>query len=154
MRGRNWLMLAAVGIAGMALLTPWAVGVASPRANPFVRMAPCPDSPNCVSSLAAPTDSVHYSEPIVYTGDMAAAKARLLVVLSAMPRTTIIEDDGGYLHAEARSLIFRFVDDVEFQFDEANQTIHFRSAARLGRGDMGVNRNRMEEIRAAFTAAR
>lgn len=152
MRGRKRLMLATVGIAGVALLTQWAVGVASPPANPFVRMAPCPDSPNCVSSLAAPTDRVHYSEPLTYTGDMAAAKTHLLAVLSAMPRTTIVEDDGGYLHAEARSLIFRFVDDVEFQFDEANQTIHFRSAARLGRGDLGVNRKRMEEIRAAFAA--
>lgn len=154
MRRRNRLIVATVGIAGVALLTQLAVGMASPAANPFVRMAPCPDSPNCVSSLAAPTDSVHFSEPLTYTGDMAAAKTRLLAVLSARPRTTLVEDDGAYLRAEARSLIFRFVDDVEFQFDEANQTIHFRSAARLGYGDMGVNRKRMEEIRAAFAAAR
>jgi uncharacterized protein (DUF1499 family) len=45
------------------------------------------------------------------------------------------------------------VDDVEFVFDEGAKQIHFRSASRLGRKDFGVNRKRMEEIRAAFARA-
>jgi uncharacterized protein (DUF1499 family) len=39
------------------------------------------------------------------------------------------------------------VDDVEFRFDEATHTIHFRSAARSGHYDFGVNRKRMEDLR-------
>ena len=135
----------------MALLAQCAVG--APAASPdraFVRMAPCPESPNCVSTLADPSDSVHFSAPLTYPGSLADAKARLLAVVNAMPRTKIVEDDGDYLRVEYRSLIFRFVDDVEFQFDDGAKTVQFRSAARLGYGDMGINRKRMDEIRASF----
>ncbi len=62
----------------------------------------------------------------------------------------IIEEEDGYMHADAKSLIFRFVDDVEFFVDRDAKVIHFRSASRVGRGDLGVNRKRMEQIRQAF----
>ena len=64
-----------------------------------------------------------------------------------MPRAKLIEEDDSYLHFEFTSLLLRFVDDVEFLFDEESKTIHFRSASRVGYGDFGVNRRRMEEIR-------
>jgi uncharacterized protein (DUF1499 family) len=41
-----------------------------------------------------------------------------------------------------------FVDDVEFLLDEKARVIHVRSASRLGRKDFGVNRERIEAIRA------
>ena len=53
-----------------------------------------------------------------------------------------------YLHYEFTSLLLRFVDDVEFVFDDEAKTIHFRSASRTGYGDLGVNRARMEQVRA------
>ena len=46
---------------------------------------------------------------------------------------------------------FRFVDDVRFYFDEARHEIHFRSASRIGFGDLNANPRRMAAIRAAFT---
>jgi uncharacterized protein (DUF1499 family) len=55
-----------------------------------------------------------------------------------------------YIHAEFTSALFRFVDDVEFQIDAESGLIHFRSASRVGRSDLGVNRKRMESIRMAF----
>jgi uncharacterized protein (DUF1499 family) len=58
-----------------------------------------------------------------------------------------VEEDETYLHYECASLLLRFVDDVEFLFDEPGKTIHFRSASRVGYGDFGVNRRRMEDIR-------
>ena len=58
-----------------------------------------------------------------------------------------MEEDETYLHVEFTSRIFRFVDDVEFVFEDETKTIHFRSASRTGYSDFGVNRNRMEEIR-------
>jgi len=60
-------------------------------------------------------------------------------------------EEGDYLHAEARSLLFRFVDDVEFLFDADKQVIHVRSASRTGYSDLGVNRRRVERIRRAFS---
>jgi uncharacterized protein (DUF1499 family) len=59
----------------------------------------------------------------------------------------LVEEDETYLHYESTSLLLRFVDDVEFLFDDETKTIHFRSASRTGYGDLGVNRTRMEQVR-------
>lgn len=111
--------------------------------------APCPDSPNCVSTQA--TDETHAIAPYAFTGSAADAKTSLLAAIDAMPRTKIITETDTYLHVEFRSLIFRFVDDVEFFIDDASQTVQFRSASRVGHSDLGVNRKRMEEIRTKFS---
>jgi uncharacterized protein (DUF1499 family) len=110
----------------------------------------CPPTPNCVSTQAERTRQ--RMEPIPYTGPLSAARERMRRVLQSLPRTTIVEEGPDLLRAKARSLIFRFVDDVEIRFDDAAKLIHFRSAARLGRRDFGVNRQRMETVRQAFLA--
>ena len=124
-----------------------ATGTFDPQSG---RFAPCPDSPNCVSTQA--TDAEHGIEPYTFTGSAAAAKSVLLAAIDAMPRSKIVAETDDYLHVEFRSRIFRFVDDVEFFIDDAGKTVQFRSASRLGYSDMGVNRKRMEEIRAKFNA--
>lgn len=116
------------------------------------RLAPCPKTPNCVSTQA-PEGSSKRMDPIPYTGPLAQARQRMLQVLRDHPRTRIVQEDPDYLKAECRSRIFRFVDDVELLFDDGAKRIHFRSASRLGRKDFGVNRKRMETIRAAFLTA-
>jgi uncharacterized protein (DUF1499 family) len=75
------------------------------------------------------------------------AKAVLKTVIAGLPRTKLVEEDDTYLHYEFTSLLLRFVDDVEFLFDDETKTVHFRSASRTGYGDLGVNRRRMEDIR-------
>lgn len=111
------------------------------------RLAPCPSTPNCVSSQAPPSDAEHYVEPLRFDGPVDAAIARLVGVLEDMSRMEVITRTADYLHVEATSLIFRFVDDVEFLFVPEEGLIHCRSASRLGRSDLGVNRDRIEEIR-------
>ena len=85
-----------------------------------------------------------------YTGSVMDAKEKLVAIIKGQPRATIVTEQDTYLHIEYRSLIFRFVDDVEFYIDEAAHLIQFRSASRLGHSDMGVNRKRMEGIREQF----
>lgn len=68
-----------------------------------------------------------------------------------MPRTRVVTDESGYLHAECTSLVFRFVDDVEFWFDQRESLVHVRSASRIGHSDLGVNRRRIEHIRNQFS---
>nr|MBP7592461.1 DUF1499 domain-containing protein [Chloroflexota bacterium] len=46
--------------------------------------------------------------------------------------------------------VMQFIDDVEFYFDDTEGLIHFRSASRLGYGDGGTNRKRMEETRQMY----
>jgi uncharacterized protein (DUF1499 family) len=108
-------------------------------------LAPCPSSPNCVSTQAQ--DAGHAIAPFRYRKSRAEAKEALKEVVRSLPRTKLVEEDETYLRYESTSLLLRFVDDVEFLFDDEAKTIHFRSASRTGYGDLGVNRTRMEQVR-------
>ena len=116
------------------------------------QLAPCPDSPNCVSTQAPPDDGQHYAPPIPFTGDAKKAMRAISEAVEATPRSKVVTKDKRYLHAEVRSLVFRFTDDVEFYVDNTAKVIHFRSASRVGRGDMGVNRKRMDKLRGEIEA--
>jgi uncharacterized protein (DUF1499 family) len=112
------------------------------------RLAPPKATPNCVSSQAEPADEEHFIAPIAFKGDAPAAMAAVRAAVESMRDATVIRQDGGYLYAEYRTKIMRYVDDVEFLFDGKAGLIHVRSASRLGRRDFGVNRARVESIRA------
>jgi uncharacterized protein (DUF1499 family) len=112
------------------------------------RLMPCPRSPNCVSSYE--TDASHQTEPLTYTGPREKAMNAVLSILGAMPEASIITSGADYVHAEFRSQIFQFVDDVEFQFVKASPVIHIRSASRVGYSDLGANKKRVELIRTLF----
>ena len=114
-------------------------------------LAPCPNTPNCVSTLAE--DPEKKMDPIPYEGELEAARTLLLQILDSEPRVKLERRDERYVHAVFTSAIFRFKDDVEFLFDQERRLIHFRSASRVGRSDMGVNRERMERISARFAEA-
>ena len=110
------------------------------------RLAPCKRSPNCVSSQANPADQEHYIAPL--HGTMESVKH----AVRAFPRATIVKEEKDYLHAEFRTRLMRYVDDVEFFFD--GHVIHVRSCSRLGRRDFGVNRQRVETLRRLIEARR
>lgn len=112
------------------------------------RLTPCPDSPNCVSSLSK--DKRHSVEPLRYTGSMAEARQKLGDVIKTFSRSRIVKMEEDYLHAEFRSRILRFTDDTEFYFPQEERIIHVRSASRIGYSDLGVNRRRVEQIRSVF----
>jgi len=109
------------------------------------KLAPCPDTPNCVSSQS--NDSEHSIKPLPYV-----AIAEIKKVVENMERTTIIEESENYLYAEFKSKLMGFVDDVEFHKDDINQVVNVRSASRLGKSDLGVNRKRVEAIREKLEA--
>lgn len=109
----------------------------------------CPNSPNCVSSMAAESDEEHYIEPVPFE-DIQEARLKTLTVLMKNSKTNIITQDKNYIHAEYTTPIFRFVDDIEFYFDEENKLLHFRSASRLGYSDLGANRRRMEDFKKKY----
>ncbi len=113
-----------------------------------MKLAPCPDTPNCVSSQTDQADKL--LPPIPYTGSEESALNRITQILQQLPRTKIVEEKHNYVHAECRSFLFRFVDDVEFLIDDSEKLIHFRSAARVGYSDLGVNRKRMEGLARKF----
>jgi uncharacterized protein (DUF1499 family) len=112
------------------------------------RLSPCPQSPNCVSSLNK--DKSHQVEPLTYNTTLEEARERLISVINSMNRAEIVTVENNYLHVTFTSLLFRFVDDVEFFFEAGKKIIDVRSASRTGYYDLGVNRRRVEEIRKRF----
>ncbi|NJR69000.1 MAG: DUF1499 domain-containing protein [Synechococcales cyanobacterium CRU_2_2] len=116
------------------------------------KLAPVPSSPNCVSSQAAPADAEHYIEPLKFSGSGGEAIAQLRSILQTLERTEIITENPNYLYAEFTTKLMGYVDDVEFYADDATQTLHVRSASRLGKSDLGLNRKRLDAIRAKFSA--
>lgn len=112
------------------------------------RLAPCPASPNCVSSDAPPSDG-HYIAPLRVAGDPASTWQALIEHLQRLPRYTIVERRDDYLRAEARTRLLRFVDDVEFHLRADRGEIAMRSASRIGYSDLGANRRRLEAMREA-----
>lgn len=114
------------------------------------QLAGCPESPNCVCSHLTQVDKVHSIDPITYNSTPAEALAKLKSIVKAMPKTQIITESTNYFYAEFTSNLMGYVDDVEFLVYENPKVIHVRSASRLGKSDLGVNRKRVEEIRAKF----
>jgi uncharacterized protein (DUF1499 family) len=105
----------------------------------------CPDSPNCVSSLAK--NPKHHIEPFKLKKNHKTSWDIVQKTVGSLPRTKIVSADNTDIHAECRSMIFRFVDDLMLHLNPSNGIIHVRSASRTGYSDLGVNRRRVENLR-------
>ena len=134
------MLLAALFLSGCAGTKPDNLGVRNGK------LAPCPDSPNCVSSQA--TDPDQRIAPLAWSGEVIADIDR---AVSGMPGCRTLTKKENYLYAQCASRVFGFVDDVEFFIDRPTNLIHMRSAARLGYYDFGVNRNRLERMRSRLS---
>jgi uncharacterized protein (DUF1499 family) len=110
------------------------------------RLAPCPSSPNCVSSDNA--DPAHLIPPFQLAVPAPEAWRAVRAAVPELPRAKIITETENYLHAECSSAFFGFVDDLELHMRSSEGLIAIRSAARLGYSDLGVNRKRVEHLRA------
>jgi uncharacterized protein (DUF1499 family) len=114
------------------------------------QLARCPARPNCVCSQSR-TDR-HVIDPLAVPADMVNPMGQLLKILQQMPRVQLVSQEDHYLHLEVRTAWFRFVDDVEFYWDQQASCIHIRSASRIGYSDLGTNRRRVKRIRRLFEA--
>jgi uncharacterized protein (DUF1499 family) len=110
---------------------------------------------NSVSSQARlwPGDVAQAShiEPLsVPPGQGRAAMDRLAAGVSALPGTKVVKRTDDYLYAQCTTKWMKYVDDLEFWLEPSGTLIHVRSASRVGRKDFGVNRARVEALRAAL----
>ena len=104
-------------------------------------LASCPGTPNCVNSQS--NDEKAKIAPLP-----AVPISQIKAVVESMERTKVITETNDYLYAEFASKLMGFVDDVEFYLDNSAGVVHVRSASRMGQSDLGVNRARVEKIRA------
>lgn len=110
-------------------------------------LAPCPDSPNCVSSVDSREG--RRIAPLVAGSDAISARDNLLAVLDASTRVQWQAEGDNIIRAQFTSALFRFVDDVQFVIRE-DGTVDVRSASRVGYWDLGANRRRVEHLRDAL----
>ncbi|GGF16544.1 hypothetical protein GCM10010954_13940 [Halobacillus andaensis] len=107
-------------------------------------LAPCPKSPNCVSTQTDQKDK--RMEPLPFIINTKKTKDVVKSITQEMKRVEMQDEAENYLHLTFTSKVLRFKDDVEFYLDEESKFLHFRSASRMGYSDLGVNRKRMEEF--------
>lgn len=122
------------------------------------RLKPPAKTPNSVSSQALlypehPRRDFAQIDPLPLGGDGPATLARLRRIVESMPDAQVIKSDPDYLYAQFTTPLMKFVDDVEFWFDPAAGVVQVRSASRIGHGDRGLNRARIEAIRARLAQA-
>jgi uncharacterized protein (DUF1499 family) len=149
------IALAAIGAGQVGLLqgsAPTDLGVHNGR------LKPPSTTENSVTSQAAlypdhPQRAHADIAPLALRGDGPATIAKIRAVVEQMQGAKVIKSDADYLYAQFTTPLMKFVDDVEFWFDPEAQVVQVRSASRLGKGDLGANRKRIEAVRSALAAA-
>ena len=158
----KWLAIGLAVLAALLLIAgqagllqgqpPTDLGLAGGRLKPPSR------TPNSVSSQAGlyaenPVQAAAAIAPLAWPGAPAAAMPTLARVIAAMPGAELVEQRPDYLYARFKTRPLGFVDDAEFWLDPTGKLIQVRSASRLGRKDFGVNRQRIDHIRAMLATA-
>ena len=79
--------------------------------------------------------------------------SKLIELAGRLPRTSVLKKENNYWKGVCRSLIFRFPDDLEIllipnnkNINNSKGTIQIRSSSRIGQSDLGVNKNRVENL--------
>ena len=98
------------------------------------------DLSECTSPAHCARQDWHSANPLADLQTLTAA-------VRGTPRTVIIEESDGYIHAEASSALFGFVDDLELLAVPAKNMVQARSISRLGDSDLGVNSARLNSLK-------
>jgi uncharacterized protein (DUF1499 family) len=137
-----------IGAAALVLLSGCASLSGGPMGIVNGELQPCPPGPHCVSSDDTRPSFRIASLQVIATP--AAAWRGLKAHVASLPRTEVVDERSDYLHLAVTSRWLRFTDDVEFLLRPDHGEIAMRSSSRLGYYDFGVNRKRLESIRAAL----
>ena len=133
------VVLVLAGVGGFFALGMMSQGQSAPGLVEG-RLAPCPSSPNCVSSEDG-TEADKKVDPLP-----ASAWEKLPQIVTSMGGKVTTQEDS-YIAAEFKSATFGFVDDLEFR--KGDTGVHVRSGSRVGYSDAGVNAKRVAALRAA-----
>ena len=123
----HWFLVLTLALFHLVGPVPAELGVHSGA------LAPCPSPAHCA----------RVDWPVA---DPEAALATLVPVVAETPRSAIVEQGDGYLHATATSALFGFVDDLELYADATHGVLQARSVSRLGDSDLGVNSQRLKAL--------
>tara|TARA_B100000700_G_scaffold273122_1_gene317212 strand:+ start:142 stop:540 length:399 start_codon:yes stop_codon:yes gene_type:complete len=108
-----------------------------------------------ITAVFADSQTNELSECIVIThcvldtwevSDVNKAFKKAAKLIGETPRTKIIENTNSYLHAEATTRWMHYVDDLELKAIPSKSSIQVRSESRVGIGDNGVNKRRVDDL--------
>ncbi len=140
------LGLAIIAIAIMMIMknlrTPAGLGVQDGR------LAEVPETPNGVSTQTSVTEKK--VETLPFSGSIEESKFKILEAVKSYGGAEVIIEEEDYLYIIFTTGTMKFKDDAEFYFDANTKEIHFRSASRVGKSDLGLNRERYDAIRRLY----
>ncbi len=111
-------------------------------------LSKCPETPNCFNTEIK-DHTGHYISPIKTSENTSISLSVLKDIVRNIGGIIQVENES-YFSAIFSSSVFGFVDDLEIRVDTKNNVIHIRSASRVGRSDMGVNKKRIMLIKEAY----
>ena len=138
-----------VFIVGLCMLWACSEKAVKPLSSAINANLDCPSSPNCASSVAK--SAKRQVAPFQLKPPFSKNWERLKNHVSAMDRTTVIKSSETHIHAECKSRVFGFIDDLQLQLNPETGRIDLRSASRIGYWDLGVNRRRIKTLRQSLT---
>ena len=78
--------------------------------------------------------------------DLEASFTKAVEIVSNTARTKIVERKKNYIHAEAKTKWRRYTDDLLLKALPDKNIIQVRSESRVGIGDNGVNKKRVDNL--------
>ena len=146
----TWLVIIPLILIAILFIVPHLASAPDDLGVRNGKLKAVPDSPNCVSTFAAEDDNQHYISPLTYTGSLEDTMLKIESTVSSISGFKIITKESNYVHIEATTPVFRYVDDLEIYLDDSTKRVHFRSASRIGQSDLGANRKRVEKLKASL----
>ena len=120
--------LIVLGILFLGLIFPSKSYASHIELKPCIQISHCVREELSVENISEPFESIKQ-------------------IIENTPRTQIVENDRDYLHAEVTSRIMKYIDDLEVSYIPENNRIIIRSESRVGEGDFGVNKKRVDLIK-------
>ena len=114
-------------------------------------LSKCPNTPNCVCTENK-DHTGHYIAPITISQNTPPtfdSLRTLKEIVKNMGGSITVEKEN-YFAAAFTSAIFGFIDDLEIRIDANKNIIHIRSASRVGKSDLGVNKKRIELLKQLY----
>ena len=107
--------------------------------SPYKVVATTNDLPDCVVIT-------HCVRKDFKVDDLENAFNKAIKIVSSTPRTKIVEKTDLYVHAEAKTKWRRYTDDLLLKAIPEKGIIQVRSESRVGVGDNGVNKKRVDDF--------
>jgi len=104
----------------------------------------CTSIENCVVSEVI-NGEPNTIEAFTFSGDKTEYVDKLEGVIETLGGKVTVQE-GDYIATTFTSKIFGYVDDFELRVSD-NNLLHFRSASRVGRSDLGANKKRVDAMK-------